>query len=111
MPETTSPHGIQYPLPGDLVKDSAVLSKLAEDMKALAFSANAAISGVQFVHSPVDASTPLRDVTTEGAHPVPYSGNPDGVGSTGTLYVGKPQNPVHDIVTQLMVSETRGVQY
>src|SRR5699024_10408186 len=25
--------------------------------------------------------------------------------------VGKPQNPVHDIVTQLMVSETRGVQY
>lgn len=111
MPDTTSPHGIQYPLPGDLVKDSAVLSKLAEDMKSLAFTANAAISGVQFVHAPVDASTPLTDVTAEGAHPVPYSGNPDGVGSTGTLYVGRPQNPVYDIVTQLMVSETRGVQY
>ena len=111
MPETTSPHGIQYPLPGDLVKDSAVLSKLAEDMKSLAFTANAAITGVQYAHAPVPVGNSFNGVTTAGAHPIPYAGNPDGVGSTGTLYVGKPQNPVYDIITQLMVSETRGVQY
>lgn len=44
MPATTSPHGIQYPVAADLIRDSSVLAKLADDMRALALTTNSAIT-------------------------------------------------------------------
>lgn len=44
LPESTVTHAIQYPLPSDNIKQSSVAAKLVDDIKALAVSADAAVS-------------------------------------------------------------------
>ena len=44
MPEYTPNYSIPYPVPGDRIKDSNVAAKLADDIKATALTADAAIT-------------------------------------------------------------------
>lgn len=64
MPAFTTAHAIQYPLAADRVKDSAFESKLAEDLKALAVSADAAVAGVKQLRGTMTAGTNIDDMRT-----------------------------------------------
>lgn len=44
MPDFTQPHGISYPLPGDLIKDGNALAKLSNDIRATAQTVDIALT-------------------------------------------------------------------
>lgn len=56
------------------------------------------------VFAPVSISTDLRTLTIPGVYPLPYSTNPNGVSSSGTLLVNNAEHPSIDFVSQLHIS-------
>lgn len=55
-------------------------------------------------HARLTSSTDLNTVTTEGYYPLPYSINPNGVGTSGTLFVGDANHPTISFIYQMITS-------
>lgn len=56
------------------------------------------------VHDPVAISVDIQTLTAPGFYPLPYSTNPNGVGSSGSLLVNNAEHPTLDFVSQLHIS-------
>lgn len=55
-------------------------------------------------HEPLTSSQDFNTITTEGFHPVPYSINPNGTGTSGILFVGDGHHPTISFISQMMIS-------
>lgn len=117
MTTFTSPHDLPIIEPTiDKIKDSAEPSALAGDINALSQAVNAAITlamseaqtNASYIKPAVGSTTLLHSLTEPGAYPIRFATNTDGVGYSGTLFVGDTENGTLKQTTHLFIAADGG---